>query len=369
PDAYMPKSDVLEYVLARLRALGPKVALTGSSPATGKRRRTKTKPQGAIPTEITLLRGRYARYLHEFWTGEANAPDSLNTAIRLTALMAPCYHSDRASAAAAIERLIEALPDTAFSDRLSSGDRTDVSRQVSEKVAQVFDNLGAQTDPDSSRAILDATYAKWSARGYNPFEPSTWKATEGTMKMAPDFSWTADEARLLESLRAILKVDNEKVSSFVKHLIRLVAGHDGQISMTFIRKELVRYGIPVGSGRDNKANKLMLRLIELEWVYIRFQHRWHPRQADKSQSSGQARAYGIGGALKYKFEAVNSSNSDTDPQEHLLLRHHPWHEPFSQDELHDLATEYTRLKANGNGLEPLGEEEQKALMLDLGLAC
>ena len=367
PNAYMPKANVLEYVLARLRVPGPKVTATESPPPRIDSNQAKNKPQRAVADKVALIRGRYARTLHEFWTGESNAPDSLNTAIRLTALMAPYYYKDRQAAATAIEHLIDALPDTTFSDRLSSGDRAAVSRQVCDKVAQAFDECGDQPDPDSSRTILDATYDKWSARGYNPFDPTTWKATEGSMKMAPDFTWTTDEARLLEGLRAILKADHQKVSSFVTHLVRLVAGHDGQISINFIRKLMVQYGIPAGSGRDNKANKVMHRLIELGWVYIRWQHRWHPRQADKSQSSGQARTYGVGEALKYKFEAVNSSNLDTDPHMHLLLRHHPWHETFSSDELHELATEYARLKAHDDGVERLSEDEQRALAMSL--AC
>ena len=137
----------------------------------------------------------------------------------------------------------------------------------------------------------------------------------------------------------------------------------GRLAFPTSEKRLVKQGIPAGSNRDNKANKLMHKLVELKWVYVRRESRWHPRQTDGSQSPGQARSYGVGTSLQYKFEQHDSSILSEDPTRHLLLQHHSLYEAFSQDELQDLAMEYARLKVRQNDVEPLTEEDQKALQL------
>ena len=137
------------------------------------------------------MKGRYADVITEFWTGEGK-PDTLNDGIRLLALMLP-YYLDEIEAVDLIEQYIDELPDDSFSDRLSSGKRSDVSRVVRNTVKAVYDGNRGQPDPQLSKDKLDLTHQAWQRRGFNPTDKSTWKKTTQTglaPSLAPDFNWT-----------------------------------------------------------------------------------------------------------------------------------------------------------------------------------
>lgn len=129
----------------------------------------------------SVMKGRFALDIQEYWTGTNTPPDSLNRAILLIANIAPLYYSDHKSAISAIEALIDGLPDISFSDRLSSGNRAAVSRVVVNSVLQTFAD---RQDSIESNATLAATYRVWTEKGFHPFNKSTWGDTAGSMTLS-----------------------------------------------------------------------------------------------------------------------------------------------------------------------------------------
>jgi hypothetical protein len=314
PSQYMPRDAVYAYVADRLI---PRVQdqvntqepdakqVNKQETATRHVNRPNTEKTGRDNNDSSVMKGRFALDIQEFWTGTNTPPDSLNRAILLISNIAPCYYSEHKSAISAIEALIDGLPDISFSDRLSAGNRAAVSRVVVNAVLQAFAD---RQDSLESNATLAATYRVWTEKGFHPFDKSTWDNTAGSMKISADFEWTDAEQPVLARIQRILKSDAQKTAHFVKYLLRIVAGHDGEIAITFVERLLVKNGIKKGSRRDRKANALMKVLLEKDWIVLLSESRWHPRQVDKSQSQGIARRYGIGAALQHKFVTEKSLN-------------------------------------------------------------
>ena len=102
-------------------------------------------------------------------------------------------------------------------------------------------------------------------------------------------------------------------------------------------------------------------LRDLNWIVLRAESRWHPRQSDKSQSPGLARRYGIGPALQHKFGTDNSLSVGGEAEIHPLLQHHSLQQTFSQDELDGLALEYARLKQRDSDVGSLSDDDRMTL--------
>lgn len=148
----------------------------------------------------------------------------------------------------------------------------------------------------------------------------------------------------------------------MKYLLRIVAGHDGEIAITFVERLLVTNGIKKGSRRDRKANALMKVLLEKDWIVLLSESRWHPRQADKSQSKGIARRYGIGAALHHKFVTENSLIREERDNMYLLLQHQLGVHPTMTEQVkQELALEYARLTARISDVQELSDDDRNEL--------
>ena len=301
PHAYMPAEDVFNYVAARLRDPQPVNATRKSSTNS-----TKPAKQSGGATEIRSslgkMKGRYADVITGFWSGELTQPDTLNDGIRLLALMLP-YYVDELEAVDLIEQYIDELPDDSFSDRLSSGKRSAVSRVVRNTVQAVYDGNRGQPDPQLSKAKLDLTYQAWQRRGFNPTDKSTWtKTTQSDVapSLAPDFNWTIDEIPRIAVIQKLLVCDIDVASKALKHLLRLIKAHRGEVAIAYVRVILAGFGIKCG-GHHGKVNKLLQLLRDWGWIYVRCEERWHGVDSEGNKLPGRARAYGIGPAIRHKF--------------------------------------------------------------------
>jgi hypothetical protein len=295
---YMPAQEVFEFVRARLRAPEPKPATAQEAVADKSKPKAARGQTGGLGS-LGRMKGRYAQVLADFWSGRLVVADTLNTGIRLLALPLPYYLRDEEEAIALIEKYLDELPDCSFSDRLSGGDRAEVSRIVRNTVRQVYDGNGGQPDPDLSSVKLSATVKAWKRRGFNPTDKGTWDRAGSAqpLVLAKDFCWRPEEVVQLGRLQRLLKVSLHVASEAVKQFLRLVKGHRGEMAVAFVKNFLE--GCCIRCGHHGKANKLLTLLRRWDWIRVTAAERWHPREEGRK---GRARTYAIGEALAHKFE-------------------------------------------------------------------
>jgi hypothetical protein len=293
---YMPADDVFNYVKARLRTPQPKPQRVEAEPAP-KPKKQKKEPSGSLGS-LGKMKGRYSQVLADFWQGRLAVPDTLNTGIRLLALPLP-YYLDEDEAIELIERFVDELPDVTFSDRLTCGDRPEVSRIIRNTVRQVYNGNGGQPDPELSARKLQATVAAWKRRGFDPTDKSTWDRASSvpSLEMAPDFCWTAEEVMKLGTIQRLLNVSLQVASEATKWFLRLVRGHKGEIAVPFVKKALIGFGVKCG--RNGKVNAYLRQLRQWDWICIVAPEKWNARDAKRK---GRARTYAIGESMIYKFE-------------------------------------------------------------------
>jgi hypothetical protein len=159
--------------------------------------------------------------------------------------------------------------------RLSSGNRAEVSRVVKNTVRQAYHGNAGQADPSTSTRKLQATAQAWQRKGFDPTDKSTWNrsTTTGTITLAPDFTWTPQELEHLAQMQLLLHTDVGTVASAVRHVLRMVKGHQGEIAVGLVKQVL----------------------------------------ADGKQRRGRARTYGVGEAMLHKFQPVVESGAKVLP--------------------------------------------------------
>lgn len=300
---YMPAEDVYNYVKVRLRTPKPKPDSVPANPESGEVN-PAPNPKGTKATSGSLgslgtMKGQYAKVLADFWQGRLTVADTLNTGIRLLALPLPYYFDTENDAIDLIERYVDELPDVTFSDRLTCGNRAEVSRVIRNTVRQVYNGNGGQPDPDLSTKKLQTTVAAWKRRGFDPTDKSTWDraAAAPAFTLAPEFYWTAEEVKKLGTVQRLLNVSLEVASEATKWFLRLVKGHKGEIAVSFVKDALEGFGVKCG--RNGKANQFLTLLRQLGWICVVAWEKWNSRESGRT---GRARTYAIGEAMIHKFE-------------------------------------------------------------------
>jgi hypothetical protein len=209
------------------------------------------------------LRGRYAKVLVDFWSGHNNPPDSLNSAIMLTARMMPFYYDNQRDAVDYLEELIDDLSDVSFSDRLSSGKRKVISSIVRQAVKTAYDGNGHQSDPQLSTKKLTKTFQAWTNRGFSLVDRSTWR--NSGVVLGDDFSFSNKELEGIAYFSQILKVDLQTTADATRHLLRLLVGNPtGQMSVSYAKKLLIGFG--VRCGHHGKVNEYLNALAQAGWI-------------------------------------------------------------------------------------------------------
>jgi hypothetical protein len=185
-------------------------------------------------------------------------------------------------------------------------------------VRQVYDGNRGQSDPELSKAKLDLTYQAWQRRGFNPTDKSTWKKSAPVV-LAEKITWEPAEIIKLSVVEELLGCDLSVASDAVKYVLRFLKVHPGEFAVNFLKKILAGFGIKC-QGNHGKANKLLQLLQDWGWIYMRSQERWHGVSEDGNKWRGRARSYGIGPALRHKFEKSRCSSVAVRPAEQVGLR-------------------------------------------------
>ena len=260
--SYRPVEEVLEAIFSVIQPL----------PETPTPQKTSKKPQKHQPSPKTervfgSLRGRYAQVLVDFWTGKHNPPDSLNCAILLTARMMPFYYSESQDASDFMETLIDDLPDVGFSDRLSAGNRKEISRMIRKAVEAAYGENGHQSNPELSTGKLSKTFSVWQSRNFSLIDRSTWDRISASATLGNDFSFTIEEMEQVARLARILRADLQTTANATRHLLRLLAGRRScQLSIRYVRRFLTSFGIRCG--HHGRVNEYLKTLWRLEWITL-----------------------------------------------------------------------------------------------------
>lgn len=290
---YLEVEEVFQFVATRLKSQLEK----GQEKKKPGRKVKKNTGTTCSFGSLGKMKGRFAQFLVDFWSGNLCVPDSLNQGIRLLALVLPFYLENQTEAIDLLEKYIDELPDQSFSDRLSLGNRAEVSRIIARTVHHVYAGNGGQPDPESSSIILETTVKAWKKRGFDPTDKNTWNQQSTSYLPPPSpFSWEPEEMEKLAQIQEILKTSLQVTSDAVKHFLHLVKHHRGEISVIFVKNLLVNFGIKCG--HNGKANQFLSLLVQWDWVRITAKEQWHARNQERK---GRARTYAIGKAMVGKF--------------------------------------------------------------------
>jgi hypothetical protein len=355
PTPYMPRQDVYEYILTRLRQDGvAQAGVNSDKTPVNTPIQQNSAASGSKGTVSNNVSGQYANNIVAFWSGNDTPQKMLNRQILLLANIASFYYDSQDSAISAIEEMIDGFDNIECSNRLASGKRAEVTRVVKNNVNKAFSKSW-------SNPKLAATYEVWAKRGFNPFDQSTWVNSAGGLKLGADFEWTPSDKPVLDQIQAILRTDGIQAAAFAKELIRIIAGHDGELAIRCVERLLVEHDITIGSNRDRKASKVMKLLRSQDWIVLLLECSWHPIQADKSRTSGLARRYGIGDALRQKLVTGCSLYQKEKEEMYLLLPHHVQQAVLSDDDIAELVIEQARLRARISDVDLLTDKDRKAL--------
>ena len=274
-----------------------------------KQRKTKVavaRVQKEVKADILLgslgkMKNRYRQKLVDFWSGKVTPADSLNTAIVLTARMLPFYYDDADDAIDFIEELVDDLPDDSFSDRLSSGNRKEVSRAIRNSVCKAFDNNGGQPQVDESNVKLKFTKQAWDKADFNLIDRATWDRASSSLGKYFHFTEPA-QIKALSYLADILKVDLETCAEVTRQIIRI--GHtERELSIGYFAKVLKSFGISVR--HDGRVNHYLNALTQMKWL-IKIREYW--------ANGKRARTYVAGNEF---HAAVRCSPCHTPAQTHV----------------------------------------------------
>ncbi len=243
------------------------------------------------------MKNCYRQKLVDFWNGKLTPADTLNTAIVLTARMLPFYYDDADDAIDFIEKLVDGLPDDSFSDRLSTGNRAEVSRAIRNTVYKVFDNNGGQPQVDESNAKLRFTKEAWDRAGFSLIDRATWDRASASL--GKQFAFTAAQFKALDYLAVILKVDLETCVEVTRQIIR-IAHTERELSIGYFAKVLKSFGIKVR--HDGRVNQYLNALTQMGWL-IKIKEYW--------AGGNRARTYIAGNEFYAKVQDTSHTPATT----------------------------------------------------------
>lgn len=255
---YGSRTDALAFIAGHLKEQEQEEA----KPATKKAGAKKPVPKKeGVLGSLGKQKGCYRNTLVDFWTGKTTPVDSLNTAIVLTARMLPHYCDDADQAIDYIEELIDELPNDDFSDRLSSGNRKEVSRIIRATVSKVYDSNGGQPDVEKSNEKLSATKKAWDRIGFNLLDRSTWGRASSAL--GKYFNFTPQQIKSLGYLAGILKTDLNTCAELTRQVLRIVHTQR-ELSVKYFLKVAKSFG--VGTKHDGRINEYVNALCSLGWI-------------------------------------------------------------------------------------------------------
>jgi len=311
---YMAGEEVLDFLKDRLKSCDAKSA----KKPTPKRPPNNSKP--SVATKKVRRKGRQAPLIHEFWDKGQSAL-SLNEAINDMARILklhPDFRGDRYEAAETIEAMVEDLPNSSISQRLSAEDWCGITRVIDQSVENAFDGNKGQPAPQESTRKWKAACQHWSRIGYLPWDKAS-RLTFARLQH-PEYStldFSEEHLYFIEQvLCPLLQTDMDTAQQLMQYFLNFVFHHPGEISTKqLLRQILHKFGISAGS---DKLTAFMRYLREAEWIYIKTKE-----QRPVKGKKGRARSYGLGAATVALFKntkAPETNNTNPLPPAHLLLR-------------------------------------------------
>ena len=299
---HAPLDQVFKFICGHLQE-EKKEEKAEKKPRVSRKKEPKEKKQVVLGS-LGRMKNSYRRTLVDFWTGKVTPADTLNTAIVLTARMLPFYYEDEEDAIEFLEELVEDLPDTAFSDRLSSGDMKEVSRIIRNTVRRVYNGNGGQPRIDESNWRLAETKKAWDRAGFSLINRSTWTRRSSSLGEYFNFS-SAMQIKALDYLAGILKTDLQTCADVTRQIIRL-AHKERQLPVAYVAAILKGYGICVR--HDGRVNEYVNALRKMRWLV---------KLRESSADEHRARTY-VAGEEFYPTagEEAESSASSTSTGSH-----------------------------------------------------
>ncbi len=295
--SYAPREHVFKFICDYLQEEEQTPQPQKKKVATAKK---QTKIQGILGS-LGKMKNCYRQKLVDFWNGKVTPADSLNVGIALTARMLPFYYDDADDAIDFIEELVDDLPDDSFSDRLSTGNRKEVSRVIRDTVCKVFDNNTGQPQVDESNVKLKFTKEAWDRAGFSLIDRATWDRASSSLGKYFHFIEPA-QIKALSFLADILKVDLETCAEVTRQIIRI--GHtERELSIGYFAKVLKSFGINVR--HDGRVNQYLNALTQMGWL-IKIREYW--------AGGSRARTYIAGNEF---YPQVRNTSSPTPAHTHV----------------------------------------------------
>lgn len=182
----------------------------------GNKKKTTAGGMGVVPK----FKGCFLRTMVNFFTGKFQPGDDtigkyLTPWARAIAIVEDCQDVDELKEK--LQRCIDLIPDTSFSDRLSNNP-DELERVMDYTLEAIIKNNGYQDRPEESTRILLNLKKKCDRIGFVPSDPSTWHNLDKEQDFTPDLRlvFTPELAALVRTLAPILTCTMTQAKDFLK---------------------------------------------------------------------------------------------------------------------------------------------------------
>jgi len=248
----------------------------------GNKNKTTAGGMGVVPK----FKGRFLRTMVGFFTGKIQPEDDtigkyLTPWARAIAIIEECDDVDELKGK--LQRCIDLIPDTSFSDRLSENP-AELERVMDYTLEAIVKNNGYQRRPDESTKILLNLKKKCARIGFVPSDPSTWATLNKEEVFQPDLElvFTPELAALVRTLAPILTCTMSQAKDFLKLFFAWVEARN-ETSYSKIAPLMVQAGI-AGSNDNISA---MLKVMKAQGFIEKVKPHGHYRDDD-----GKVRRHG-----------------------------------------------------------------------------
>jgi hypothetical protein len=178
--------------------------------------KTTAGGMGVVPK----FKGRFLRTMVDFFTGKVQPDDDtigkyLTPWARAIAVIEECDDVDELKEK--LQRCIDLIPDTNFSDRLSDNP-AELERVMGYTLEAIIKNNGYQRRPDESTRIFMKIKKFCDRIGFVPSDPTTWAILDKQESFQPDLElvWTPELAALIRTLTPVLTCTMIQAKDFLK---------------------------------------------------------------------------------------------------------------------------------------------------------
>jgi hypothetical protein len=180
----------------------------------------KKKPTAGGMGVVPKFKGRFLGTMMDFFTGKIQPEDDtigkyLTPWARAIAIVEECNDVDELKEK--LQRCIDLIPDTSFSDRLSDNP-AELERVMDYTLEAIIRNNGYQARPDESTRIFLKIKKFCDRIGFVPSDSSTWATLDKHEAFQPDLKlvWTPALAALIRVLAPILSCTMSQAKDFLK---------------------------------------------------------------------------------------------------------------------------------------------------------